>query len=304
MSSTSSLNSSMAAFVSSLWSFCWTCLRKSFTSSRSSGAISTGSMVFACAIGAWRRTSKSRRPTSTAARAAAAASDRAASAMGTASARPGDRGDGHRVFDGRVHERRAAARLGERERAGEAVVQGVKAVERARPGPLGQAPAPTRRRRRQPPRAPPGPSTARAARSASRPTLRSGDVRDRDDQGRTERPRTHTKRAIEADALLRATREPTNLLDPVLLAGHSAVMAGAERALTFCGRPRFEESFVRLDGSCDSARLRGETSLAKRRPRARAPRRLRPPARAHSSRFRGLAGRRGACRLGSAGGRR
>ncbi len=83
MSSTSLLNSAMAALVSSLGSFCSICFRKSLTSSRSSGAMSTGSMVLACARGTCARTSKSMTATSTPQSPPAAANARGM-AIGTA----------------------------------------------------------------------------------------------------------------------------------------------------------------------------------------------------------------------------
>ena len=108
---------------------------------------------------------------------------------------------------------------GERERVGEAVVQGVKPIEPRAPACSGNrhaqaAPVAT---------STPGPARPRTPRAASlggEAHLPRGDVDDRDDQGRTERLRTHTKSAVETDALLCVTREPTNLLDPVLVAGH------------------------------------------------------------------------------------
>ncbi len=140
-------------------------------------------------------------------------------ADGNGEARPGSRRDGHRVFDRRVHKGSAGRHLGERERVGEAVVECVKSVEPPSPRPLRQAPRPRNRGRPQhTERCESEHAQSRALRHDTH--LARGDVRDPDDQGRTERLRTHTKGAVETDALLCVAREPTNLLDPVLVAGH------------------------------------------------------------------------------------
>ncbi len=125
----------------------------------------------------------------------------------------------HRVLDGSIHERRARRGLCERQGIGEAVVEGVEPIEAARACALGQPPDPRDDRGREDSEAR-DPEHHEGGAAGQGPHLARGDGSHRDDQGRTERLRTHTEGAIEADASLRVEREPTNLLDSVLLAGH------------------------------------------------------------------------------------
>jgi hypothetical protein len=136
-------------------------------------------------------------------------------------ARPRARRDCDCILDGRLHEVRSIRQVREGERAGEAIGQPVVAIQRARAGALGQSPRPGQRRSRHR-------SGAHQRKKDPRGTfphqadLPQRNVRDGNDERRTERLCTHMKRAAEPDTTLGLSREPTNLLDSVPVAGHQA----------------------------------------------------------------------------------
>ena len=138
-------------------------------------------------------------------------------------ARLGRRREGDGVLDRGFHEGGARRPLREGERVCESVMERVKAIQRARPGPRGQAPGPCQAGGHE------GRGDRKSEDAASDPfgqkaQLASCDVHDGEDQPRAEALRAHAKGSIEAETLLGAIREPANPVDPVLLTAHPEVL--------------------------------------------------------------------------------